>query len=78
MLDDGTPLPESTVILAYLDEKFPATPLLPASPEGRALERLTAGLGRVERFLAPQGFDAGPAFGQADCVLPSSPPTSAA
>ena len=36
MLDDGSPLPESAVILAYLDEKFPATPLMPTDPEGRA------------------------------------------
>ena len=30
MLDDGSPLPESHVILAYLDEKFPERPLMPA------------------------------------------------
>ncbi|HVM99816.1 MAG TPA: glutathione S-transferase family protein [Caulobacteraceae bacterium] len=105
MLDDGSPLPESTVILAYLDEKFPETPLIPAGPpearararlmtrlgvEGvmdpivgmfhdlsigapdareRALERITAGLAKLERFAAAEGFAAGPAFSQADCVL---------
>ena len=104
MLDDGTPLPESTVILAYLDERFPQTPLLPTSPEGRArvnllvrlavdgviapivglfhdlsdglptakataLERLLAGLGKLEHFIADEGFAAGAAFTQADCVL---------
>ena len=104
MLDDGTPLPESTVILAYLEEKFPATPLLPASPEARAtarllaalgtegvigpivglfhdlsagipgaqataLEGLVAGLGKIERFVADDGFAAGSAFSLADCVL---------
>jgi glutathione S-transferase len=103
-LDDGSALPESTVILGYLDEKFPQTPLLPAGAEARAralllvrlgvdgvidplvglfhdlalglptaqataLERLTAGLGRVEHFLSPEGFAAGPGFSQADCVL---------
>jgi glutathione S-transferase len=104
ILDDGTPLPESAVILAYLEEKFPATPLLPASPEARAtarllatlgtegvigpivglfhdlaagvtgaqapaLERLTTGLGKIERFVADDGFAAGPVFSLADCVL---------
>lgn len=104
MLDDGSPLPESAVIVAYLDEKFAATPLRPADPEGRAhvalvlrlaegglltplvqffhdmqegnpkapaaaVERLTAGLARLERFVAPGGYAAGPAFTQADCVM---------
>jgi glutathione S-transferase len=36
ILDDGSPLPESAVILAYLDEKFPERPLAPADAEGRA------------------------------------------
>jgi glutathione S-transferase len=36
MLDDGTPLPESAVILAYLDEKFAQTPLMPEGAEERA------------------------------------------
>jgi glutathione S-transferase len=103
-LDDGSALPESTVILAYLDEKFPERPLLPAGAEARArarllvrlgvdgvidplvglfhdlglglptaqataLERIGAGLGRIEYFLAGDGFAAGPDFSQADCVL---------
>jgi glutathione S-transferase len=36
VLDDGSPLPESAAILAYLDEKFPERPLRPDDPEGRA------------------------------------------
>ena len=103
-LDDGSALPESTVILGYLDDKFPERLLLPASAEGRAralllvrlgmdgvvgpivglfhdlgagvasaqataLARLEAGLGRIELFLAGDGFAAGAAFSQADCVL---------
>jgi glutathione S-transferase len=44
-LDDGSALPESTVILAYLDEKFPERPLLPASAEGRARALLLVRLG---------------------------------
>jgi glutathione S-transferase len=106
-LDDGSALPESTVILGYLDEKFPAPSLLPGSAEARAralllvrlgmdgvigpivglfhdlgagvataqataLERLETGLGRIELFLAGDGFAAGPDFSQADCVLGSS------
>ena len=47
VMDDGAPLPESAVILAYLDEKFPERPLAPADPEGRArvalLQRLAEG-----------------------------------
>lgn len=104
MLDDGTPLPESMVILAYLDEKFPERPLMPEGAEARARvmllqrlgetgvlaplvelvhdtvhgvpdaapkarERLTAGLDRLEHFLAADGYAAGPAFTRADCVL---------
>ena len=37
ILDDGSPLPESAVIIAYLDEKFPDRPLTPKDPRaGRA------------------------------------------
>ncbi|HEY1426266.1 MAG TPA: glutathione S-transferase family protein [Caulobacteraceae bacterium] len=104
MLDNGSPLPESAVILAYLDEKFPERPLVPSDPEGRARvallqrlaengvlvplvqffhdmtsgdpnaaasarERLSAGLDRLEHFVAADGYAAGPAFTRADCVL---------
>jgi GNAT superfamily N-acetyltransferase len=44
-LDDGTPLPESAVILAYLEEKFPEPPPLPASPEAPAQKWLAASFG---------------------------------
>jgi glutathione S-transferase len=44
MLDDGSPLPESAVIVAYLDEKFPARPLRPDDAEGRARVGLIARL----------------------------------
>jgi glutathione S-transferase len=36
ILPDGTPLPESAVIVAYLDERFAERPLAPPDPQGRA------------------------------------------
>lgn len=36
ILDDGSPLPESTVILDYLEDRFPHPPLKPDTPEARA------------------------------------------
>jgi glutathione S-transferase len=40
VLDDGFVLPESEVIMAYLDERYPERPLLPADPVERAHARL--------------------------------------
>jgi len=40
ILDDGFVLPESEVIMAFLDERYPEAPLLPADPEARAQARL--------------------------------------
>jgi len=40
VLDDGTPLPESAVILDYLEDRFPDPPLQPAEPDARARVRL--------------------------------------
>jgi glutathione S-transferase len=40
VLDDGFTLPESEVIMAYLDERFPQRPLLPESLAERARARL--------------------------------------
>jgi glutathione S-transferase len=43
--DGGLVLPESRVIMEYLDERYPDPPLLPADPADRALARL-----RIDRF----------------------------
>ena len=40
--DDGTALFQSLAIIEYLDEKYPAPPLLPADPLGRARVRALA------------------------------------
>jgi len=40
VLDDGTPLPESAVIIDYLEDRFPEPPLKPAGAEARAQEAL--------------------------------------
>jgi glutathione S-transferase len=105
VLEDGTGLPESTVILGYLDDKFPEPPLTPVGPpEARARvallvrlgikgvvdplvamfhdmtegladagavarARIEVGFGRLERFVAGEGYAAGADFTQADCVL---------
>jgi glutathione S-transferase len=38
--EDGWVLPESAVIMEYLEERYPEPALLPADPAGRALSRL--------------------------------------
>ena len=52
VLDDGFVLPESEVIMAYLDERYPEPPLLPADPGERAQARLL-----VSRFDENLGAD---------------------
>lgn len=52
VLDDGFPLPESEVIMGYLEDRHPDPPLLPADPGGRAQARLL-----VQRFDDALGRD---------------------
>jgi len=39
--DDGVVLPESAVLMEYLEERYPEPPLLPPDPAERALARFT-------------------------------------
>src|SRR5262249_3705111 len=50
--EDTLVLPESVVIMEYLEERFPEPALLPADPAQRALERL-----RIDRFDRELGDD---------------------
>jgi len=52
VLDDGFTLPESEVIMAYLEERHPEPPLLPADPAERGRARLL-----VHRFDELLGDD---------------------
>jgi glutathione S-transferase len=38
--EDGRPLPESVVIMEFLEERYPDPPLLPSDPADRAFARL--------------------------------------
>jgi glutathione S-transferase len=52
VIDDGFVLPESAVIMGYLDERYPERPLLPADPRERAQAQLL-----VNRFDDNLGDD---------------------
>ena len=52
VLDDGFVLPESVVIMEYLEEQYPEAPLLPSDPRRRADARLL-----VHRFDELLGRD---------------------
>lgn len=51
LLDDGTVIPESEIIVEYLEDRYPSPPLRPAAPEERARARLLARL--ADEYLAP-------------------------
>jgi glutathione S-transferase len=51
---DGGAVPESIVILQYLEDRFPERPLLPRDPLGRARARLL--YDRITALLGPSSF----------------------
>jgi glutathione S-transferase len=51
ILDNGNALPESSAIMEYLEEKFPAPPLLPVSAEARAHIRMLARIGELQIMI---------------------------
>jgi glutathione S-transferase len=55
VLDDGTVLPESTVIAEYLEDRFPDPPLRPADPASRARMRVLVQL--ADHYLFPALHD---------------------
>jgi RNA polymerase-associated protein len=56
VLEDGDfVLPESPVIMEYLEERFPEPPLLPADPSERALARLL--VSRFDDWLGDAYYD---------------------
>jgi glutathione S-transferase len=55
VLDDGTTLPESEVIVEYLEDRYPQVPLRPTDPAERARVRLIARA--AELYLFPSVVD---------------------
>ena len=48
MLEGGVALPESATIIEFLEDRFPAIPLLPRDAEGRARARLLQRIGELQ------------------------------
>lgn len=61
VLADGSSLPESGVIVEYLEDAFPETPLRPSTPEGKARVRLATQV--AELYVMSNVF---PLFGLLD------------
>lgn len=71
ILENGTPLPESAAIMEYLEDKFPAPPLRPAGPEGKARVRLLQRIGELQIMtpLVELSRQADPASGDPDAAV---------
>ena len=49
--EEGTAIIESSIIMQYLDERYPEKPLLPANPAARAQARMVEEI--ADQYLAP-------------------------
>ncbi len=69
--DGGPPLPESAVIMEFLEERYPEPALLPADPVDRAFvaEEFDAALGRFDTLLGERPYLGGAEYGLADIAL---------
>jgi glutathione S-transferase len=54
LMDDDKVIPESNVILEYLDERFPSPPLTPKDPYGRARMRRPSSSTRTSTISRPR------------------------
>jgi RNA polymerase-associated protein len=59
LVDRDLALYESTVVMEYLDERYPHPPLMPVYPVARANSRLL--IHRIQRDWCGLGSDPGPA-----------------
>ena len=70
MLVDGeTRIFDSTIILEYIEERWPAPPLLPATPEARAAARMTEDVCDTQYEAVTWGFGEVKWFGRATGTL---------
>lgn len=69
LVDGGVRIFDSTIILEYIEERWPAPPLLPADPAARAFARMTEDVCDTQYEAITWGFGEVKAFGRASGAL---------